>query len=311
MSDCLPTYLVIGAARSGTTALVEGLRTHPDVFVTQPKEPHYFALHGATPSFTGPGDDITINRVAVTDRDEYLSLYPGRHRFTALGDGSVSTLYYHERAIPEILSLAPDLRVVVMLREPVERAYSAFQYLALRGTETHTSLVDAIADEDARVAAGWHHLWHYSRMSQYADSVAAFQSALGGSRVGIWFYDDLTRDYVGTVKQVLRFIGVEPRAGEAVGVPVVNASGRPRSRLMQSSIQLATQNRFVRSSVKRATSLRMREWVRSRTLQHSDIADADRVALEPLFATDLRQLAALVPLERRPSWLRSPHTPDS
>lgn len=305
MSGSLPTYLVIGAARSGTTALVEGLRTHPRVFVTQPKEPHYFALHGTVPAFTGPGDDITINRVAITDRHDYLALFPSNQQFVALGDGSVSTLYYHERAIPEILALAPDLRVVVLLREPVERAYSAFQYLALRGAETHVSLVDAIADEDARVAAGWHHLWHYSRMSRYAESVKAFQVGLGESRVGIWFYDDLVDDYVGTVKQVLRFLGTEPYAGEAVGVPVVNASGRPRSRLMQSSIQLATQNPLLRSSVKRATSLRMREWVRSRTLQHSDVIEGERAVLEPLFAADLQELASIVPVERSPRWLAS------
>ena len=65
----VPTFLVIGAARSGTTGLVEGLRTHPQVFVTDPKEPHYFALHRIGARFTAPGDDHTINRVAVTDRD--------------------------------------------------------------------------------------------------------------------------------------------------------------------------------------------------------------------------------------------------
>ena len=109
------------------------------MFVTQPKEPHYFALHGTTPAFTAPGDDATINRVAVTDRHAYLALFPPEHDFIAYGDGSVSTLYYHERAIPEILATCPDVRVVVMLREPVARAYSAFQYLAARGFEPQRS----------------------------------------------------------------------------------------------------------------------------------------------------------------------------
>src|SRR5262245_67397 len=94
----LPNFLVVGAARSGTTGLVEGLRSQPRVFVTDPKEPHYFALHDQTPDFAGPGDAHTINRVAVTGRDDYLALYPtSPSDYLALGDGSVSTLYYYER----------------------------------------------------------------------------------------------------------------------------------------------------------------------------------------------------------------------
>ena len=83
----VPNFLVIGAGRSGTTALVEGLRSHPKVFVTEPKEPHYFALHGRQPDFAGPGDAHTINRVAVTDRQAYLDLYPRQHGLVALATG--------------------------------------------------------------------------------------------------------------------------------------------------------------------------------------------------------------------------------
>ena len=61
----VPTFLIVGGARCGTTGLVEGLRRHPNVFITDPKEPHYFALHGSGAHFTAPGDAHTINRVAV------------------------------------------------------------------------------------------------------------------------------------------------------------------------------------------------------------------------------------------------------
>ena len=94
MSQTRPNFLVVGAARSGTTGLVEGLKSHPKVFVTDPKEPHFFALHEMGAHFTAPGDQHTINRVAVTDLDAYLGLYPQDHDYLALGDASVSTLYY-------------------------------------------------------------------------------------------------------------------------------------------------------------------------------------------------------------------------
>ena len=66
--------MIIGAAKSGTTALFKYLEQHPDVFMSDPKEPHYFAFEGQRPTFSGPGDDKTINRFAITERDAYESL---------------------------------------------------------------------------------------------------------------------------------------------------------------------------------------------------------------------------------------------
>jgi hypothetical protein len=300
----VPTFLVVGAGRSGTTGLAEGLRTHPDVFVTTPKEPHYFALHDTVPAFRAPGDDATINRVAVTDRDAYLALYPTQHEYQALGDAAVSTLYYHQHAIPEIQAVAPDVRIVIMLREPVARAHSAFDYMAARGFETAPSLLDGVAAEDRRVAENWHHLWHYTRMSHYADAVQAFQEAFGRDRVGIWYYDDLQADYLTTVREVLRFIGTAPAEGEATGVPIVNASGSPRSKLIQSALHAATRNEPVRRTVKRLTSYRAREAVRRRLLARNDLASDVHRQLAPLFSEDLHRLAKLVDLDRAPRWVK-------
>ncbi|MDN5895646.1 MAG: sulfotransferase, partial [Nocardioides sp.] len=144
MSTSVPDFVVAGAGRSGTTAVVEALRVHPQAFVTEPKEPHYFALHGTRPEFAGPGDAHTINRVAVTDRKAFLDLFPrDRGEFRALGDGSVSTLYYYQRALPEILTMNPGMRFVILLRDPVARAYSSFQYIRARVFDPAEALLEA------------------------------------------------------------------------------------------------------------------------------------------------------------------------
>lgn len=305
MTSAGPTFLILGAARSGTTALVEGLGTHPHVFVTTPKEPHYFALHARGAAFTGPGDASTINRVAVTDKDAYFSLYPTPpNRYLARGDASVSSLYYYEDAIPEIQRLAPRAQLVVLLREPTERAFSAFGYMASRGFETHGRFFDAVADEDRRVADGWHHLWHYTRMSQYAPALNAFQEAFGRDHVGVWFYDDLESDYQRTVSEILRFIGTQPADGEGVGVQRVNASGEHRSKVLKAGIHAVTRNELARRAVKGLTSYRAREAVRRRLLRRREMDPAVYRELAPRFAADLVALRGLVPADRAPSWLR-------
>jgi hypothetical protein len=304
----VPTFLVAGAGRSGTTGLVEGLRTHPQVFVTHPKEPHYFALHDTAAAFTAPGDEATINRVAVTERGAYLALFDAAGEATARGDGSVSTLYYFERSLPEIRVVNPDMRIAIILREPVDRAFSSYQYMRARGFEPEQRFADAVAAEDDRRLAGWHHLWHYTAMSKYADAVTAFVDQLGPEQVGVWFYDELQADYEGTVAQVLRFIGAPPVEGEATGVPRVNISGTPRSALAHRAIWAATRNELVRSTVKRATSYRMREFVRRRALRPDAVAEADRAQLAPVFDEDLTRLSKVLTSRydrELPAWLAS------
>lgn len=304
MAGVGPNFLVVGAGRSGTTGLVEGLRTHPAVFITEPKEPHFFALHGSTADFQGPGDDATINRVAVTDRARYLDLYPPDASYTARGDGSVSTLYYHERSAPAVFETNPDMRIVILLREPVDRAYSSYQYMRARGFEPCERFIEAVDKEPARREGNWHHLWHYTAMSHYADAVSTFRTRFGPEQVGVWFFDDLERDYESTVGQILRFIGAPAVEGEASGVPRVNISGTPRWEAAHRLIASATRNERVRTSVKRLTSYRLRERVRRATLRPTGVDPADRAALSPLFDDDLAQLSTLLGDDLpQPPWL--------
>lgn len=308
MTRTRPNFLVVGAARSGTTGLVEGLRSHPRVFVTDPKEPHYFALHGTGAHFTAPGDDHTINRVAVTEREEYLGLYPQEHEYLALGDASVSTLYYAENAIPVMLAMNPDMRLVVMLREPVARAFSSHQYMRARGLEPVEDFLQAVALEEDRKRAGWHHIWHYTSMSYYSDSLEALYSAFPRENVGVWFYDDLSSDYEATVSQILRFLDVPHFEGEASGVPLVNVSGQPKYAPVHKAIAVATGNERIRTFVKSKTSYRFRERLRRAALKSDPLPPSAQQELGPQFQSDLVRLRALVD-GSVPGWLDAASAP--
>lgn len=303
-----PTFLVAGAGRAGTTALVQALRARSDVFVTDPKEPHYFAYHGAPPRFRGPGDEETINRHVTHTLDDYLALYPTT-RPLALGEGSVSTLYHHERALPEILRVNPEMKIVLLLREPVARAYSSFLYLRAQGREPEEDFLSAVALEEERRAANWHHLWHYTAMSRYADAVAALRQALPDGHVGIWFHDDLETDHAGVVGEVERFLGLPedtPQAtGDRRGEPArVNVSGTPRSRRAHDALVWATSRPMVRHTGRALTTWRFREAVRTRLLRRGSVDEGASHQLAPLFADDLDRLRTMLEGERElPAWL--------
>jgi len=294
-----PTFVVAGAARAGTTAITEALRRHPESFVTSPKEPHYFAFAGEKLSFTGPGDAQGINATAVTGRDDYLALYRDAGGLAVRGEGSVTTLYYYKKAITEIERVNADMRVVIVLRDPVERAYSSYQYLRGDGREGVADFTEALKLEPERIAAGWHHLWHYVGMSHYPDAVAAFLDRFDNA-VHVVFYDDLVRDAAATLSGVYRHLGLNSTTATSSSAPHVNASGQPRSHALQRTFSVLRRNVSVRQVVRHVVPYRTRERLRNLNLVGTGAPPDIRALLEPVFAPDLAELRSVLGRELPP-----------
>ena len=105
----MPNFLIIGAAKCGTTALYHYLNQHPEVFMSPEKEPRFFALEGETPNFQGPADARGINRCRYTNLDAYRSLFESVSGEKAIGEAS--TLYLYSSKAPErIAHHVPEAR---------------------------------------------------------------------------------------------------------------------------------------------------------------------------------------------------------
>lgn len=297
-----PNFLIAGAARSGTTAVVEALRAHPHVFITQPKEPHYFAFHGKAPDFRGPGDDVWVNEVVVSDRSKYLDLYRDAATKRARGDGSVTTLYYAQRAVPEILRINPEMRIVIILREPVDRAYSSYTYLRARGVEQESDFRAAIEAEARRREDNWQHMWHYTSMSMYADDLQTLWQGVGHTQLRVWYYDDLTQDFERALAEIVEFLGLPPFPIGPPHLPRVNVSGTPRSHAAQATIRWATRHPLVKAGIKRVVGFSTRERLRSAILRKDVLPSAVADETASIFADDLKRLRALLP-PPHPPWL--------
>ena len=120
----VPNFLVIGAAKAGTTALYDYLRQHPQVFMTPVKETNYFASEERPRDYGGPGD-AKWNEHSITARDAYCDQFRDLTTETAVGEAS--PLYLYGPTVPERLRRqVPDARLVAVLRHPPDCAYSAF-----------------------------------------------------------------------------------------------------------------------------------------------------------------------------------------
>jgi len=219
----LPNFLIVGTAKAGTTSLALALNEHPEIFVARQKECHYLARAALPQAFTGPGD----LRALVRDGRAYEALFTGVAEATRIGEASVFYLYYHEVAVPTIREELGDPAIIMILRDPVARAQSAYRHLCLNGRET-LPWPEALAREASRRALGYEPLWYYRELGYYSRQVASFLATF--SRVHIAWYDDLVRDPAAFVREVYRFLGVDPTFRPAgLGIRH-NRTGVPRHR---------------------------------------------------------------------------------
>jgi hypothetical protein len=197
----LPNFLIVGAARSGTTTLYSRLRDHPDVYlpVNKRPEPHFFLK---TAEFA--------QGLAYYEK-RYFS---ARRNQRAVGEASTSYLFGPD--VPKrVRSTLPDVKLVCILRDPVERAFSSYWHTIKGGLET-LSFEEAILQEAARkdqlasTALGEIAPFAYAERGLYHRQLSRWLSEFPRSQMKIVIFDDFVADPVGILGEIARFIDVSP-----------------------------------------------------------------------------------------------------
>jgi hypothetical protein len=304
MASTDPNFFIIGGARCGTTALSEMIRAHPQAFVTVPKEPHFLAFAGRPVRFRGPGDDLTINRVAVSDPSAYKALYTEARHYPLRGEASVSTMYYSTDSTRNLARHFPDTKLVAILREPISRAYSSYSYQRVRGFEPCEDFLDALRLEPQRIADGWHHMWHYTNVGLYARQLTTFLEAVGPARLLVLFHDDLERDPNGVALKTFSFLGIDPYV--SVEAARVNASGRFRAPILQRAALTVAVRPGVRRILRAVIPYQMRKRIREASVVPGKVPAHAAEVLRERFRADLEALSGLLRDAYPSTWERAP-----
>ena len=201
----LPNFIIVGAAKCGTTSLYHYLMQHPEVYMSSRKEPT-FLCGGAMRKSTGHGDALHASR-AVKTFDDYCRLFEKGIGKKAVGEASTSTLFHFEWSILAIQRYLGDPRIVIILRDPVARAYSAYNYQVMYGWE-QLSFADALNNEEKRDRKGYWWHWNYRNCGLYARQVHAFQEKF--SHVQVLLYDDLEINANALIRALYTFLEVDP-----------------------------------------------------------------------------------------------------
>jgi hypothetical protein len=227
-----PDFLLIGAPKAGTSALHAALTRHPELFLPRHKEPKYYMCGDSPPPhYRGPGDAHS-NREWVWQRARYLALFDDAPEGTLRGESTPFYLYNRD-ARRRIAADAPDAKLVAVLRDPVDRAYSNWMHLWMDGLEPVSDLVTACELEQQRIDAGWAPFWHYRSVGMYGRQVQDLFEHFPRQQVLLLRYRELVEDPGRTLDRVCGFLGVSAGAVEALpsdnSRPFVQAGLRTRT----------------------------------------------------------------------------------
>lgn len=205
MSNKLPNFILAGFPKCGSTSLYYYLKEHPEIFLPNQKELHFFTYDILQSCKSGPGDSET-KKTHVKNLNEYGKHYSDVKNEMAIGDTSPSYINYPS-IIPEIKkTLGNNLKIIIILRDPIKRAYSNYLHLAREHRES-LQFYNALMAEESRKKQNYSDFWYYTFNSSYSQKIKEFKKEFDDVLV-ITFEEFISnpRDYI---KEVYKFLNVD------------------------------------------------------------------------------------------------------
>lgn len=294
----LPNFIIIGAGKSGTTALYEYLAAHPEVFMSPVKETNFFALEGQQ-LVAAIDDPRQMHHYpwSITNWQAYEQLFAQVKGEKAIGEVSPMYLYNPESA-KKIKDRLPNVKIIAILREPVDRLYSRYMHLARENREPSATFEDALDRSSI-----WWERNDLVREGFYYSHLQRYYQLFDPAQIRVYFYDDFRKDPISLVRDLFTFIGVD-----ASFVPDLseefNVSGRIKNTTLDKWIG---QNSLLKKGLERAVpslmpSIRrnqqLRKFVnqlRKRNLEKEPLRKETRKALlDQVYRTEIEALQKLL-----------------
>ncbi len=230
----LPDFLIIGAARSGTTALYSALDRHPQVFMPEEKEPLFFCSYGKARKKTIAAGKLVDNWQNY-NIDQYAAIFDSAEKEQLLGEASSHYLYEYLVSIDNIKKIYQDdakkLKIIILLRNPADRAWSHH----LLRTTNHSEILpfpEAISPEVVarRLEMGMLTVFDYVGYGLYANQVKEWQKHFPFTR--IWIYEEFFTDLDRYMVELTDFLGIRPNKC-LTSLKRINSSGVARNQAAQ------------------------------------------------------------------------------
>jgi hypothetical protein len=294
LSMKIPNFLLIGAQKCGTTALYHALHPHPEIYMSPIKEPFYFVLNGAPPSYPVPSQEYA-RRLRYTD-ESYLALFQNVVDQRAIGEASTLYLssYHPERTAAKIHAFNPQMRLIALLRQPAERAWSAFHYYRAREFEPILDFDAALAAESTRRNGDdLPDLRHFANGCYFANLKPYFER-FPQEQIHVYLYEDWNQQPQSVLRDIFAFLGVDETV--VIETQRKNVTFRVRYGWLQ---RFLNEPNLVRQTLELILRGRLRTRVygklRACNRRQPPVLDAGRRrALTERYSSDIEQLQTLI-----------------
>lgn len=312
----IPNFFVIGTAKAGTTSLYHYLSQHPDVYLPPIKETNHFAMGDIDESRLDPvykrdvqldlaryikgGMRNTVHIAHVKRRLDYEALYSGVQKEKAIGEISNSYIICPS-AIPSIKSEYPEAQLLVMLRNPISRAWSHFLMNQREGKVQSNDFVTEVMQDYSASHRGWGVNHQYLELGLYAKQLKNVFKHFAPGQVKWFLFEDFVAEPDQVMRQITDHLGIDQEFHFNFSKKA-NQAGVPRSRMIN---QLLVNSGLVHS-LKSLASEKQKSWVKSKLYKRgkdlNKMSSSEANFLYKFYQSDIAELSDLLSVDFASYW---------
>ena len=301
MNRSLPTFLVVGTGRAGTTSLYSYLSEHPEIFMSPIKETRFFAFDFETMTPPGPGHEEAYGP-AIKSMDDYKALFKGVTDEKAIGEVSPHYLDYVDSAA-RIIRHIPNAKILATVRHPAERAFSGYMKQRMEGREPCKTFEDALDLQEARERDGAR--WGtYLSKAFLGQQLKVYYDTFPSSQIKVILFEEFVADKQETMSGLFEFVGVDPSfqitSGERLNRSLAMKSQRLNAVLNQAGLMETVARAIFPKSVKRFLRTQIQRWNEGEIVP---LSDETRGRLTTYFRDDIELLSDTIGRDLS-HWLR-------
>jgi hypothetical protein len=279
-----PNFFIVGAPRAGTTSLYEYLKQTKGIFMPSIKDPDFFAVETDL--------DFAVLK-QIKDKKEYLKLFENVKDEIAIGEASPT--YLHDPKAPKLIHDAvPNAKIIISLRDPVERANSYFSNLVSSGTASE-SFSDCIRN-GINLSSGYSA--QVVKGSFYYEQVKKYLEIFGKEQVKIIIFEEFVKNTRDGLIEIFDFLGIKSQPPE-ISEKIFNPTRKPRGKVLEKIIKNQALRKIAKETLPRSSTSTLKTIFGKKT-EKEPISNKDKRLLEDLYRDDVKNLERL--LERTLPW---------
>lgn len=205
----MPNFLIIGAAKAGTTALYRYLKQHPQIYMSPLKETQFFVFVDEENLTFNSNEPFLRKYKQIKDIESYRKLFNKVSGEIAIGEVSPWYIYLPNVA-SKIKQYIPDVKIIAMLRDPVERAYSNFLHSIRDDLEPiNVDFVRGMELESERIIKNWSPRFHYKQKGFYYGQMKRYFDLFEAEQIKVCIYENFKENQISVLQDIFRFLGVD------------------------------------------------------------------------------------------------------